>query len=117
MTAWDAKVGNASIIEGIALRGSLKGFLVFKDAVLKTSDLFCESMVLHHSIGFMIGDGSEKSIHNSAKEHCVDVIVGSKGRLDRPRRHCWWDWSHRARDWKGSRRFGRRDVGQIDRPA
>jgi len=106
VATWDAEVGNASVIEGVTLRGSLEGFLVFEDAVLKTSDLFRESMELHRGVGFVVGNGGEESIRNSAKEHHINVVIGSEGRLNCPRQHCWWDRSRWARDWKGSQRFG-----------
>ena len=59
MATWDAEVGNTSIVEGVTLRGPFEGFLVLEDAVLKTSDLFRESMKLHRSIGFTVGNGGK----------------------------------------------------------
>jgi len=79
MAAWDAEVGDASVVEGVTLRGLLEGFLVFKDAVLKTSDLFHESVVLHCGVGLAIGDGCEESIRNGVKEYRVNVVVGGEG--------------------------------------
>src|SRR6267142_1774123 len=93
VAAWDAEVGNTSIVEDIALRSSLEGLLVLEDAVLKTFDLFVEAMELHRSVGFAVGDCGKESICNGAKERRIDVIVRCKGRLNRPRRHCWWGQS------------------------
>jgi len=79
VATWDAEVGNVSVIEGVTLRGPFEGLLVFEDAVLKTFDLFRESMELHRSIGFAVGDGGEESVHNGAKEYHVDVVIGGEG--------------------------------------
>jgi len=79
VAAWDAEVGNASIVEGVTLGGSFEGFFILEDAVLKTSDLFCESMELHCSVGFTVDDGSEESVRNGVKEYRVDVVVGGEG--------------------------------------
>src|SRR6266850_2523698 len=46
---------------------------------LELFDLLHELMVLHHGVGFSIGDGGEKSICNGAKEYSVDVVVGGEG--------------------------------------
>jgi len=35
MAAWDAEVGNASIVEDVTLRGPFEGLLIFEDVVLK----------------------------------------------------------------------------------
>src|SRR6266850_2123417 len=107
MATWDAEVGNASIIEGVPFRGSLEGFLIFEDAVLKAPNLFGEPMVLHRRVGFTVGNSGEEAVRNAAKEYRVDVVIGGEGRLDCPRRHCRWNRSCRTRDWKGCRRFGR----------
>jgi len=79
VAAWDAEVGNTSIVEDVTLRGPIKGLLIFKDVVLETSDLFRESMELHRSVGFTVGDGGEESVCNGAKEYRIDVVVGGEG--------------------------------------
>jgi len=68
-----------SIVESVALGGSFKGFFVVEDVILEPFDLLHELMVLHHGVGFSIGDGGEKSICNGAKEYSVDVVVGGEG--------------------------------------
>jgi len=79
MAAWDAEVGNVSVVEGVTLRGSLEGFLIFEDAVLETSDLFRELVELHRSVSFVVGDSGEESVCNRVKEYHVDVVIGGEG--------------------------------------
>ena len=67
-----------SFVDDVALGGSLEGFLVCEDAVLKTFDLFCEAMKLHRCVGFTVGDCGEESIRDGAKEYRVNVVVGGK---------------------------------------
>src|SRR6267142_5311425 len=110
MAAWDAEVGDASVVEYIALWGSLEGFFVFEDPVLETPDLFRKTVVLHRGIGLPVGDCCEESICNCAKEDRIDVGVCGEGGLDCPRRHCWRGRSRRMRNWKGCQRFGGRDI-------
>jgi len=85
VAAWDAEVGNAPVVEGVPFGGSLKSFLILEDAVLKTLDLFREAMELHRRIGLVVGNGGEETVCNGAKEHRVNVVVGSESQLNRPR--------------------------------
>ena len=75
VAAWDAEVGNATIVEDVALRGPLKGFFVLENSIFESLDSLGEAMELHSGIGFAVGDGGEKSVRNGAKEYHVDVVV------------------------------------------
>src|SRR6267142_2030823 len=99
--AGDVEVRDAPIVEDVTFRSMFKSFLIFEDTVLETLDLLGEAMKLHRSVGFAVGDRGEESVRDGVKECRIDVVVGGKGRLDGPRRHCWRDWSRWTRDWKG----------------
>jgi len=73
------EVGNAPIIDCVPLWGLFKSFLILEDVVLKTFDLFGEAMELHRSVSFVVGDHSEESVRDGAKERRVDVVIGSEG--------------------------------------
>ena len=85
MAAWDAEVGNASVVKDVALWGSFEGFLVLEDSILETFDLLRKAMELHRRVGLAVGNRGEESVRDGAKERRVDVVVRSKGRLGRPR--------------------------------
>src|SRR6267142_4125841 len=108
IAAWDAEVGDTAVVEDITLRGSLEGFLVLEDSIFESLDPLSEAVELHRRVGLAVGDGGEEAVCNGAKEHHVEVVVGGKDGLCRPRRHCQWCWSRQARDWKGCRRLGGR---------
>jgi len=93
-------VGNMSVIEDIALGGSLECFLVVEEAILERLNLLCKAVVLEGGISFTVGNGSEESVCNSAKELSINVGVRSKSGLSGSGRHRWWEWSCQARDWE-----------------
>src|SRR6267142_6660366 len=103
VAAWDAEVGDTAVVEDVALRSSLEGFLILEDPFFESLDPLSEAVELHHRVSLAVGDGGEESVRNGAKEDRIDVGVGSEGGLSCPRRHRWWYWSCRARDWKGHR--------------
>jgi len=88
VAAGNVEVGDAPIVDRVPFRGSFEGFLVLEDLFLKPLNLLSEPSVLHGGVGFVVGDGCKKSIHNRAKEFHVNVRIGGKGRLRGVWGHC-----------------------------
>jgi len=109
MAAWDAEVGDAPVIEDVALWGPLEGFLVFEDALLGPLMRLSKAMELHRGVGFAVGDSGEESRSRLSEGALRRGRRCGEDCLSRPRRMAGVLESL-DRDWKEGAEDRRQDI-------